>query len=140
MLLLLDFIRLTATLAFTNTHDNRSMYVFGGITIEYGLQSSMYRLDIAARSWTRIVAAGAPPDGLYGHTSVLVNNRIWIFGGTRAMPIPNSYVTSLTSVNVAFACDARTRLCVYKHTRPQHTTCINTCLFETVFVYSCMFH
>ena len=56
-------------------------YVFGGITLQYGLQASMYRLDMATRSWTRIVAAGAPPDGLYGHSSVLVGSTIWIFGG-----------------------------------------------------------
>lgn len=97
-------------LGHTATLVGTSMYVFGGITKDYGMHAAIYRYDTGTEAWSRIVASGAPPDGLYGHSSVLVNGQILIYGGSRNMPvvgqftetIKSSYISSFNPVTDVF--------------------------------------
>eukprot|EP00038_Savillea_parva_P002233 m.112060 g.112060 ORF g.112060 m.112060 type:complete len:2775 (+) comp10770_c1_seq4:62-8386(+) len=87
---------------------NGVMYVFGGITLEYGLQAAVYSFTMASTTWSRIAAAGAPPTGLFGHTSVLINDSIWLYGGSREMPIPLNRYTEVIKSSYISSFDPRT--------------------------------
>mmetsp|Transcript_4301 Transcript_4301/g.8728 ORF Transcript_4301/g.8728 Transcript_4301/m.8728 type:complete len:188 (-) Transcript_4301:13-576(-) len=66
----------------TATTIDGSVYTFGGCAPEGGCFNDVFVLDGASFEWRQPALKGTPPSARGGHSAVLVNSDILIFGGT----------------------------------------------------------
>jgi len=63
------------------TFHNDSMYIFGGKDDENQKLNDLWRFDMVQLSWTKIVTEGHCPPPRAGHSAVVYEGKIMIFGG-----------------------------------------------------------
>lgn len=62
-----------------NLYQNK-MYVFGGTLVTKASSQELFCLDLAKKTWTLVKTNGSCP-ARCGHTQVVHNNKLWVFGG-----------------------------------------------------------
>jgi len=56
------------------------MYVIGG-TVDTGRKNDFWRLDLASWTWSEVEQVGNYPEERSGHTAIVYNDTIVLFGG-----------------------------------------------------------
>ncbi|XP_076460753.1 uncharacterized protein LOC143293582 [Babylonia areolata] len=65
---------------------NNLMYVFGGFKDTTGASQELWAFNIDEEEWTDLThLSHCRPSGRYGHTAVVAENAMWIFGGTAGL-------------------------------------------------------
>ena len=62
---------------------NDHMYIFGGTSEEGEKLSDMWKLDLRTYHWDQVIGNGDIPTGRSGHSAVLYNDVMIIFGGMK---------------------------------------------------------
>jgi hypothetical protein len=60
------------------------LYVFGGSGASGEKLSDAYQLDTTTLTWTALATSGDAPSGREGHTAVVLDQKLYIFGGADA--------------------------------------------------------
>jgi hypothetical protein len=58
-----------------------SIYLFGGHDEDNEKLDDFWKYDLATNKWSEINPEGLKPTGRNGHTMVIINNKIVLFGG-----------------------------------------------------------
>eukprot|EP01137_Pigoraptor_chileana_P007859 Opistho-2@53973 len=58
------------------------LFVFGGAVANKTVSADLFSLQLATGHWQRIMPAGVSPPPRYGHSCVLVENVMYVFGGS----------------------------------------------------------
>ena len=82
---------------------NNEIYVFGGVSDDNVMQSSVYKLDTSSQVWSVVSTLGYTPTGRLFATSVMDTNDnvCYIIGGVEKLA-PTSYATSILSFDTKF--------------------------------------
>jgi hypothetical protein len=62
--------------------DNCKLYIFGGVNPEGDATNSLEVFDAAQYKWQKIETRGNPPSPRQGHSAIIVDNNMFVFGGT----------------------------------------------------------
>ncbi len=64
------------------------LYLFGGRDMANMSLDDFYSYDPSSKTWTNlsVPASGALPQGRYGHSMVVIDNKIYMFGGAHVVP------------------------------------------------------
>ena len=71
----------TARKAHTLTHSNGKFYLFGGASVGGSKLNDAYSFDTATLAWVSLATSGERPTGRDGHTAVVLDEKLYIFGG-----------------------------------------------------------
>jgi hypothetical protein len=77
------FPRPTRRCAASWTYLNGSIYLFGGMGVDYTFLNDLWALDVISLQWRQIESAGPRPAGRWGHTSISYGGKLWLFGGSK---------------------------------------------------------
>lgn len=112
------------------------------MTKEFELTSTVYAYNVASTVWSRVSPAGsstdAPPDGLFGHISLVYNNAIYIYGGRRILNSGNNnYGTYRSSYLTKFDPTVSTFTTVLAHAdcQPGFDDCMATGMHTATIVH-----
>eukprot|EP01089_Gocevia_fonbrunei_P000771 TRINITY_DN10756_c0_g1_i1.p1 TRINITY_DN10756_c0_g1~~TRINITY_DN10756_c0_g1_i1.p1 ORF type:complete len:338 (+),score=62.43 TRINITY_DN10756_c0_g1_i1:72-1085(+) len=82
--------------------DGSSMYAFGGIKFfgANGYRNDVAKYNFVSNTWEKVEAKGALPSTRAGHTAVIINNKMIVFGGN---DINGRYLNDLWSFEFSTA-------------------------------------
>ena len=58
-----------------------SLYLFGGHDASNEKLDDFWKYDLKENKWTLLTTTGTKPIGRNGHTTVIINNKLVLFGG-----------------------------------------------------------
>ena len=70
--------------------DQYKFYIFGGINTEEELMNTVEVFDITQYQWQVIETKGISPSPRQGHSAVIIDNHMFIFGGTPGKDLENA--------------------------------------------------
>lgn len=79
---------------------NNNLYVYGGVDIGEGRMNDLHRMNIENLEdlkWEEIKSSGASPEPVSGQSSIIVENKLYMFGGenSRQQATNNLYILDL---------------------------------------------
>eukprot|EP00164_Ancoracysta_twista_P000913 GFYU01001200.1.p1 GENE.GFYU01001200.1~~GFYU01001200.1.p1 ORF type:complete len:566 (-),score=134.77 GFYU01001200.1:41-1738(-) len=76
------------------------LLMFGGYSAITGYSSESYLYFIDSKKWKKAAVYGTVPTGRVGHTAVLVNEKLFVFGGsTKGVPLNDTYILDTVTYN-----------------------------------------
>ena len=63
------------------THTDGYMYIFGGIATPTIYYNDVYKLNLTTGLWTEVTTTGTPPTTRHGHSAIIYDGYMYIFGG-----------------------------------------------------------
>lgn len=59
------------------------LYIFGGAAFDGTLSNNLDVFDINQYQWTKIETRGTPPSPMQGHSAIVIDNNMFVFGKTK---------------------------------------------------------